>query len=296
MRDCPFHVVGEPIDIGPLSALDDDLLAKPPMIDLHFWSRPDDGSNKSEVALCGEFLAAIGNEWTSYPETAGWDILLSRNLDGFQIGIQAKQKLNTDVIVQAIEGGEVWSVGRPGPDCRAVLVPYGSTGGLTKIAGYIGLTIIRVRPKLQQRYGFRFEPELPRLGHEWEGDWFECAPMNRHLLPEYVPDVAAGSSAPLQLTKWKISAMKLAITLEKRGFITRQDFKAHGIDYRRWIAPGYEWLRVDDGRYLIGARFPDFKVQHPRVYAEIAADADKWLPIAPLFARGIAARSDETPS
>ena len=46
MRDCPFHAVGEPIDIGPLSALDDDLLAKPPVIDLDFHSRPYDGPNK----------------------------------------------------------------------------------------------------------------------------------------------------------------------------------------------------------------------------------------------------------
>lgn len=101
--------------------------------------------------------------------------------------------------------------------------------------------------------------------------------MTRHKLPEYVPDVPAGASAPLQLTAWKICAIKIAVTLEKQGYVTRQDFKHHGIDYRRWIAPEYRWLVAGDGRYTRGDRFPDFKKQHPVVYKQIKADAKKWM-------------------
>jgi hypothetical protein len=41
-----------------------------------------------------------------YPETEGWDILLVRVSDGFQIGIQAKLALNIGVINQCLEHGQ----------------------------------------------------------------------------------------------------------------------------------------------------------------------------------------------
>ena len=97
-------------------------------------------------------------------------------------------------------------------------------------------------------------------------------------LPEYVPDVSAGASAPVQLTDWKIRAIKIAVLLEKRGFVTRSDFKGIGIDHRRWLAPN-DWLKIENGRYIAG-RLPDFKAQHPKNYAEIVADFDKWAPAA----------------
>lgn len=234
----------------------------------------------TEVDLCRRFLEAIGQDWTAYAETSGWDILLVRKDDGFQIGIEAKLKLNLHVISQAIESGSSYSAENTGPDCRAVLVPDGEANGFDLIAGYIGFTIIRVVASETKGYGRDvFSPRLPKLRESWSTrDWFECAPSKRHSLPEYVPDVSAGASAPLQLTAWKISAIKIAVTLEQRGYLTRADFKHHGIDYRRFIAPGYCWLKVEDGRYIRGDHFPDFKVQHPKVYGEISADAAKWMP------------------
>ena len=236
----------------------------------------------TETGLCARFLAAVGPEWTPYAETAGWDILLVRKEDGFQIGIEAKLKLNAHVVAQAIEEGRSYSAERSGPDCRAVLVPYDDAGSFDVIAGYIGFTIIRVSaPESDvRRYakGDVFHPRLPGVKERWMNDrWHECAPFRRHELPDYVPDVAAGSPAPIQLTEWKISAIKIAVTLDKRGFVTRSDFKQHGIDYRRFIAKEYGWLVLGDGRYLKGPRFPDFRAQHPIAYEQIAADADKWL-------------------
>ena len=200
--------------------------------------------------------------------------------DGFQIGIQAKLKLNAEVIAQAIEGD--WPRD-PGPDCRAVLVPSGETGHFGKIVAYLGITIIQVYPPDHpcNAFGPAFTPSLPNEGHPWTPrEWHEQAPTKRHDLPAYVPDVTAGSSAPLQLTKWKIAAIKIAVTLERRGFVTRADFRHHGIDHRRWIAPIPGWLQPGSSGFIAGPGMPDFKAQHPRVYAEIAADAEKWLPPA----------------
>lgn len=163
-----------------------------------------------------------------------------------------------------------------GPDCRAILVPEGE-GRLSRIADYIGITVISMSPA-DTSYGRRraeFRPFLPD-GKKWAcEDWHEWAPTRRVVLPEYVPDVAAGSSAPLQLTAWKIAAIKIAVTIELRGYVTRDDFKHIEIDHRRWITN--EWLRTENGRW-VAHRPPDFKAQHPRVYAEIKADFEKWAP------------------
>lgn len=237
---------------------------------------------KTEVELCARFIAAIGEDWTAYPETAGWDILLVRKSDGFQIGVQAKLKLNAEVVYQALEDGSWYRVAGDGPDCRAVLVPWGDAGHLGGICGHLGVTVIRVSPPdPEKKRVFRYEifsPSLPSDKHKsWREDWHEMAPDHRHKLPEYVPDVAAGASAPLQLTEWKIKAIKIAITLEIRGRVTRADFKHLQIDHRRWIAPEQGWLTVSDGAFVAGPFLPKFKKQHPVVYKQIKKDADKWL-------------------
>jgi hypothetical protein len=236
----------------------------------------------TEADLCAAFLAAIGADWTAYAETAGWDVLLSRKSDGFQIGIEAKLRLNANVISQAIEEYGAWSAENAGPDCRAVLVPAGDAGGFSRIAAYIGLTIIRVTPQQStRRYGYRFDPALPVHGQDYACQhWHEWVPAKRHKLPEYVPDVAAGASAPLQLTTWKIAALKIVATIEQRGYVTRADFKHFGIDHRRWLAAETKWLQNVGGRYVAGDRIPNFKAQHPKVYEQIVGDAPKWMPKA----------------
>ena len=238
---------------------------------------PKAKSFATEAELCARFIAAIGDGWTAYAETSGWDILLVRKSDGLQIGIQAKLKLNAHVINQAIESK--YDVDRAGPDCRAILVPADQGNGLSSIATYIGITVITVKPETD-RHNPVFYPYLPREDRGLSDDWHEQAPLKRHLLPEYVPDVAAGASAPVQLTRWKVSAIKIAVTLELRGYVTRDDFKTHKIDHRRWIPQG--WLVSKGGQMTKGVAMPDFAIQHPRVYAEIKADAEKWMPASPM--------------
>lgn len=236
----------------------------------------------TEVELCAAFLAALPAGWTAYNETAAWDILLVRDADGFQIGIQAKLKLNAHVIAQCLEEYGAWAADRAGPDCRAVLVPDGQVG-FESIARYIGFTIIRVQPacdigsrwerKPSFRPGLLGEPVSDREWHEW-------MPAKRHKLPQYVPDVPAGAPAPVQLTPWKIKALKLMVLAETRGFITRHDFKHLALDHRPFIS-AEGWLRPTGvrGQYQVHHPAPQsLKAQHPRVYEEIKADAASWMP------------------
>ena len=237
----------------------------------------------TEAEMCGEFIAALPEGWTAYAETAGWDILLARPADGFQIGVEAKLRLNTHVIAQALDDDRWYS---SGPDCRAVLVPSAAVQvGIEAICAYIGVVIIRLWPKGERmwRRG-TFTPLLPSSAadvvHE---QWPEWGPPKRCALPDYVPDVAAGAPAPTKLTQWKIKAIKIAILLDRRGYVTRDDFRALHIDHRRWLPSGAGWLTLGNGRYTAGQSLPNFKAQHPTVYDQIAADFDKWEPKAPLL-------------
>lgn len=231
----------------------------------------------TEADLCARFLSSIPDEWTAYKEWAGWDILLVRKEDGFQIGIEAKLRLNAKVLTQALEEYGSWHADSPGPDCRAILVPE-SEHGYGTIAEYIGITVIHCSgPEIRYRFRSIFQPELPKTDSHHSEHWYEWLPVKRHSLPEYIPDVVAGAPAPLRLTDWKIKAIKIAVTLEKRGYVTRADFKHISIDHRRWLPSGTGWLSIQEGHYVKGPHFPNFKAQHPTVYEQIEADAEKWM-------------------
>lgn len=236
----------------------------------------------TEVDLCAAFLAALPAGWIAYAETAGWDILLVRDADGLQIGIQAKLKLNAHVIAQCLEESGAWAADRAGPDCRAVLVSEGQTG-FESITRYIGFTIIRARSASEFGPSWGRKPSFqPGLLGEPVSDreWHEWMPAKRHKLPQYVPDVPAGASAPVRLTPWKIKALKLMILAETRGFITRHDFKHLALDHRPFIS-AEGWLRPTEvrGQYRVHHPAPhSLKDQHPRVYEEIKAYAPNWMP------------------
>jgi hypothetical protein len=232
------------------------------------------GGFTREADLCGAFLAALPEGWTAYPETGGFDILLVREADSLQIGIQAKLRLNAKVIRQVVEEGGSTLVTTPGPDCRAVLVPQGTAGAdMTEICRLLGLTVIVLPGHWHQP----FNPALPRPRQDAESKtWFEWAPGQRIALPDHVPDVEAGRPAPVRLTAWKIKAIRIAVTLDRRGFVLREDFKHHKVDMRRWVAPRSGWLVQHATGWSKGPRLPDFRSQHPRNWVQIEADYDKW--------------------
>lgn len=242
----------------------------------------------SEAMLCATFIRNVPEEWTVYPETGGFDMMLVRKSDGVQIGIEAKLSLNPKVISQILEGPH--SNGE-GPDFRAVLVPWGTGGGLEFICRRLGFTVIYQKDKAvfehSDAYRYRvhnpkFTPALPKAEQDyWNeayADWIDQAPFRQVTLPAYVPDVGAGHPAPRQLTSWKICAIKIAIIMEREGKVTRADFGHVRIDHRRWLDS--EWIvrAPERGVYLAGPYIGTFKRQHPTNYAQIAADYEKWKP------------------
>jgi hypothetical protein len=246
----------------------------------------------TEVDLCADFIAwaksCAGQHrhgettplWTPYAETAGWDILLVAE-DGTQIGVQAKLKFNMKVIAQSIpESWDHWH--DRGPDYRAVLVPERDSGH-ENICAALGLKMFYPIGPSWQSSRVEFAPEMS-MGQMY-GGWHYWSPRKRCVLPEFVPDVPAGASGPVQLTKWKIQALRIVATLEVRGHVTRQDFRNHGVDPRRWTGPG-GWLvprseRMQDaGQYIRGPGL-DFDRQHPDVYAQVLAEVREKLTAAP---------------
>ncbi len=248
----------------------------------------------TEAELCADFIAEAEREglYRCYPETAGWDILAVRVSDGLQIGIQAKLKLNGQVVQQAIEDQPYFYPGsrcQRGPDLRGVLVPEIGGAFPKALCAYLGLTVIRIRQYDVWRSGKSVDvaeitPTLPGMKMKRYGSrndaWMDLCPSDREKLPDFVPDSAAGSPCPITLTPWKIAAIKMAILL-KRRVVTRSDFQALKLDHRRWLPGVAQWMVLagERGRgWIAGPGLPDFAKQHPRNYAEIEAAADDWLP------------------
>jgi hypothetical protein len=227
----------------------------------------------TEADLCEAFNAwARTLGWIPYAETAGWDVLLVHPEDGTQIGVQAKLKFNMKVLLQSIPSRyEACSADHRGPDYRVVLLPF-HDGAANEICECLGLRTIWP----SYRNG-EFEPTFG--ADQWRSyhGWHFWNPAKRHELPAYVPDVAAGASGPVQLTRWKVAALQVAATLELRGYVTRQDFKRYGIDPRRWMND-HDWLIPGDkaGQFKRGPTL-NFDKQHPDVYAQVLADVRKDL-------------------
>ena len=108
--------------------------------------------------------------------------------------------------------------------------------------------------------------------HSWDMAWHDWNPAKRCTLPEFVPTVACGVPSPIQLTPWKIGALRVLAELELDGYVTAKSVRAHGVDARRFCASD-GWLEsLGGGRWGRG-KIPAFDAQHPEAYAEILAQA-----------------------
>lgn len=249
----------------------------------------------SEAALCKAFEALIPKQWISYNETGGFDMLLVHK-NGMQIGVEAKLTLNAKVLVQATENMRRVA----GPDYRAVLVGRVIAENAV-IASRLGLTVITLDVKWSgPRRGFLHQgpprpqfalgwncrlPEFPLAGYDakagrWQDreNWHDFCPETRLALPEYLPDVGAGHSAPQTLSDWKIKAIKICVWVEINQRINRSVFRSLKIDPGRWM-DGY-WLQKGNQRgwWVAGNAFPASRLrkQHPEVYAQVEADFPVW--------------------
>lgn len=238
----------------------------------------------TEADLCAAFIRWVDGQagrssrngtvarWTCYAETAGWDILLVAP-DGTQIGVQAKLRFNMKVLQQTVHDGCFGAWRDNGPDFRAILIPQRDVDAM-ELCGALGITLFAPAGFAGYDDDRNLLPEFgPGLDGEVFGGWHYWSPRKRCELPEFVPDVVAGASGPVQLTKWKVQALRICARLEIRGHVTRQDFRVLGIDPRRWLGP-QGWLVADPARpgEFTRADGLDFDRQHPTVYAQVLAE------------------------
>lgn len=237
---------------------------------------------KLEAEMCEAFASKAREAgWTVYPETAGWDLLLVGD-DHVQIGVQAKLRCNLDVIAQAAEP-IIRNSNRPksarGPDHIVVLVPQATTVFHT-VCRLLGIVVIDARRQYDRRprscaYDVRLEFDAPSLNRaplihatrrEFAG--------GRCRLPEFVPDVPAGVPSPIQLTDWKIKAIRMCALLRRRGWVTSADFKAADLSISRWTN-GEWWLKANGekfGRlkkYVASGRHPLPDEDHPEIAEQV---------------------------
>ena len=236
----------------------------------------------SEAEMCAAFIRYIENQsaWRAYPETAGYDIVFHDPSRDLFVGVEAKQSLCADVLAQIAEGlHDSWS-SRADVNFRAVLVPEGGTSGVARLARALGVTVIRARDARHVRPPF--SDTLPGDGYV-ASCWVEWPIVRRLTLPGYVPDVVAGSPAPVKLTEWKIAAIKIAVILEKRGFVRTEDFAALRVSMSRWTQCG--WIKRRERGVYVAEALPDFRAQHPVNFAEIEAEFEEWSMKLPVLSQ-----------
>jgi hypothetical protein len=223
----------------------------------------------TEAAMCTAFCDwAKKQGWTPYPETAGWDVLLVA-ADGTQIGVQAKLQFTVKLLAQCLHSSWYDACAGVGPDFRAVLLP-GFKGDHEAILQTLGLMQFHC-------YGTTAAPMFsPAIGGGHDS-WHYWNPAQREKLPAYVPDVQPGASGPVQLTEWKIAALRVSALLDIRGYVTRADFKRERIDPRRWMlgTETSKWLLPGavSGQFVRGPGLR-FAEQHPVVFAQIRSELE----------------------
>jgi hypothetical protein len=232
---------------------------------------------KTEAALCATFIAwaTAGDRARCFAEWDGWDILVVLP-GGLQLGIEAKLRLNAEVIAQAAPTRWDFELDGVGPDFRGVLVPEASRvmAGLAQRAGLV----------VFQPSGWRpggFCPDLLDYlippGH-YGDSWVDWNPRQRLELPPVATDAIAGSPCPVTLTHWKLGALAVLAEIEVKGAITTKRMRELGVNPSRWLS--CFWLQPAEkrGDWVRGARCPKFDEQHPTAYALAREKAKAAVP------------------
>ena len=196
---------------------------------------------ESEADLCAVFASKARDEgWEVFPEVKGWDLVLRWPLPppewrqwpaaGDLVGVEAKNAPSSlDALLQVAERRKD-SRDFPhhgGPHFTAILVPTASAT-YRRIATHLHTAV--------------FVPSgdrtvinaLETRDHSTRGMW----------LPPFVPNLPAGTPSPRTLSKWRMRALGVVLELRRKGFVTRNDFVAHGFspnEASQWAQR--HWLR-----------------------------------------------------
>lgn len=214
------------------------------------FAKPSGPKFRTEAELCERFIAAARQSqqhtWKVYPETSGWDVLLGRASDGFQVGVQAKLRPNVDVLAQANV-----KLRYKGPDVRAVLVPSCS-GAFREVAEALGIMVVQASV---------LEPGTP-----WGVDrnldaLIARATTHAHLpgrcwVPPFEPNLPAGVPGPRQVTEWKCNVAQACAKIRAGEAISRDTAKYLRLDPQQLqpvagtskpkLFKVPEWMRLPD--------------------------------------------------
>lgn len=238
----------------------------------------------TEAELCRIFIEEANAlpGWVCHPETGGFDILMAHE-SGRQIGIEAKLQLNAKVAEQIVpsEGMLGYEVGSP--DHRMVIVRHitDANAGIAKLLGYLGIAVIGLRDRGDYYSGGsrlyfdldgRFRCEALATGVDSNFRWgeekvlFDWNPATRVMLPDVPSGVVAGAPSPVQMTPWKMAAVRVLARLRAQGCITAKEIKEEGCSPSIWIQSYLERGPVR-GQWVEGPNTRRVDLQHPELYA-----------------------------
>jgi hypothetical protein len=240
---------------------------------------------EKEADLCDLFMREFNQlpDWTCYPEAAGFDVLVVHS-DGRQIGVEAKLSLNAKVADQILPAHHEDMNGNPGPDYRMVIVSKitDASAGIVKMLDRLGVTVLCPRSSWT-RDGDKLTFDLSNRLLEVSGRkpyydlfMFDWNPGERCKVPIMVTNLPAGVPAPVRLTPWKESALKVIAQLRSQGFITAKQIAGHGVGVSAWTQQAGSkkaWLAKGEvrGTWIETEHLPAFDKQHPEVYAMAVA-------------------------
>jgi len=241
----------------------------------------------SESELCKTFVPyAKSMGWRVFPETSNHDLLLVATaavktinaVPGDQIGVQAKLKDNIEVLCQAMP--KEWDA--VGPHYHAVLVPVASEG-FRKIARRLGLLIF------QGTKAGPYAKSPPRRSVDKELFYLPITRKHYYSKADWHPEVELwtppGVPSPSSVTPWKVSAVRLCIEAERKGYLTSDDFRKRSVSMGRWVRFG--WV-VDSGekigrgkKYILGTNphDPPPHKRWPEIAAQLILDEDAATPL-----------------
>lgn len=245
----------------------------------------------TEADLCAAFIRDFNAipGWTCYPETGGYDVLVAHD-DGRQIGVEAKLQLNAKVADQILPCEQWHRWNTPGPDHRLVIVRSitESNAGIAKMLRYLGVEVWE--PRCGERIGTGYSMEkgvefhihsklfydgqvacapedqqYPSKEHRGIA-LFDWNPSQRIQLPEVPPTTLAGVPSPVQMTPWKMAAIRVLALLRAQGYITAKQIAGQGCAPSTWTQ---QWLARGEvrGQWLETDKTPKLDQQHPELYA-----------------------------
>lgn len=243
---------------------------------------------ESESELCSQFIDhARSKGFKVYCETADFDLLLVVTPEvlkhtalftpGEQIGVHAKLLPNVAVLYQALPRARGPVLDKVGPDYYAILVPN-ATDEFVFVARKLGITVYTASwsKSTWWRGTAQFVTKgTPRVDFGLTDSGFTYKKMEhkeRCWTPEVEVNIPAGTKAPVQLTPWKMAAVKLCITGVKKGYLTTQDFADAKISMSRWSQKGWvqpgEWVK-ENGKRLKSYLLQDDNKPPHLLYPEV---------------------------